>query len=882
MTQKSILYLLLLLTPICAKAQVGLSYANQQPLASVEGAWAIAIKSDETNALSRTLYLISQITNDKGSIIYAAQSRHFDITQGSLTTYTANTLAPIVETTNTVKTTAQGLLSEGQYRFSSQLFDATTGMLIAQVMYNVESRVTSKTEIKSSKKLKLTGGGTIFGDYTDKIDAYSDFPNASVQANLQPTLSIGVVPIGLDWQYCAAPNGSGNTLNRLSLRFDAKQFKQNLQAMLLERAALLTKKGEVADLAKLAHYKELLLKQEMPNLDKLRDTFSNPIVLNELQELAQKEVLANILKNPALKNKLDSLKILEQQYKVLKSTDLDSLKNSNIKAYTQIKELQTLQEYYNTVETQKNRLDSLERKWKPLLKQKEKLDALQNLSLEDLLQEPNQLETGLGLLGIKTNHLKWLNGIRDIGIGTINTFLSPLTLDRVPIDGANFAYETNGLYVAAVGGQAHTNDFRTVQQAGTALPIQQFLNGDLQAFSNFSNLQLPPATMWAASAGWGGKQQSHLHFAYFTANQTANTSNNERQMAVLPNKNRVVSAEGQWSNIRKTFLLESEIAASNTFQDSDDKNILSWSNASNAHLDYSFRGKAALRLWKNKTQISASMQRIGADFRSFGVPYLYNNRLFGEARIEQRLDKKQYFKMSLSGRSYFDNIAPTTATQRKTTSVSVALQVNLPKGFYGKIEYTPFFETTTFLNTETPYTLATTRHLYNLMSGFNYKWKKNSLLSQINILHFSNQIAQANTETPPQHYTNNTTNDAANTMLAYTQNIAFEKPIVLTINATYTYPHSTLILPTLTFNSGLNATFALTKKLRWTNGINFLYYQQNAATRYGLGWQSSIPLAKWARFELSVQHNTLPNNTSISTQNTTNQWRGRAGVSFNF
>ena len=83
----------------------------------------------------------------------------------------------------------------------------------------------------------------------------------------------------------------------------------------------------------------------------------------------------------------------------------------------------------------------------------------------------------------------------------------------------------------------------------------------------------------------------------------------------------------------------------------------------------------------------------------------------------------------------------------------------------------------------------------------------------------------------------------------------------------------------------MNATFALTQKLRWTNGINILYYQQNESSRYGLGWQSSIPLAKWARFELSIQHNTMPNTATTNpqnTENTTNQWRGRAGISFNF
>ena len=884
MAQKIYLFLSFLLIPICVKAQVVLSYMGQQSLGSVNSVWAVEVRSTVSTMAAfsnKTVYLVAEITNERGVVIYAAQSRHFDITEGSLTTYTANVLAPILTTTNTIKTNEQGLLPEGQYRFSTQLFDAATSMLMAQVMYNVESHEPTKAAVKFSKHLKLTGGGSIYADYMDKIDAYSDYPNTIFQANLQPTLSIGVLPIGLDWQYCSAPNSAGNALNRFSLRFDANQFKQNLQTMLLARAAVLTKKGEVADLAKLAHYKELLLKQEIPNLDKLRDTFSNPIVLNQLQELAQKEALSNILKNKAMKTKLDSLKILEQQYKIFKDTDLDSLKNSNIKAYTQIKELQNIQKYYNTVETQKNRLDSIERKWQPLLKQKEKLDALQNLSLEELLQEPNQLETGLGLLGVKTKHLRWLNGIRDMGIGTVNTFFSPLTLDRVPIDGANFAYETNGLYVAAVGGRAHTNDFSTVQQAGTALPIQPFLNGDLQAFSNSANLQLSPATMFAASAGWGGKQQSHLHLTYFTANQGAFNANTEQQIAFLPNKNRVVSAEGQWSNRKKTFLLESEIAASNTFYADDEKNVIVWSDTKNAHFDYAFRGKAVLHLWKNKTQISASVQRIGADFRSFGVPYLYNNRLFGEARLEQRLDRKQRFKMSVSGRSYFDNIEPIAATQRKTTSLGAALHANLPNGFYGKIEYTPFFETTTFLNAQTPFTVATTRHLYNLMSGFNYKWKKNSLLSQLNILHFSNQIPQTNTEILSQNYSSN----VANTMLAYTQNIAFQKPIALTLNATYTYPHSTLILPTLTLNSSLNATFALTQKLRWTNGINILYYQQNESSRYGLGWQSSIPLAKWVRFELSIQHNTMPN-TAITntqnTQNTTNQWRGRAGISFNF
>jgi hypothetical protein len=171
---------------------------------------------------------------------------------------------------------------------------------------------------KITKCLQLTGTGSIYANYAEQPALYSSYPANYLQADLHPTVSIGLIPIGADWQYCSAENSAGLPLNRFSLRFDAPQFAENLKRKIVEKAADYTRNGELNELAKLAHYKELLLKEQLPELDHLRDTLSSLTVATNLQALQQKEQLATILSSakndPFVRKQLDSLGQWQQRY----------------------------------------------------------------------------------------------------------------------------------------------------------------------------------------------------------------------------------------------------------------------------------------------------------------------------------------------------------------------------------------------------------------------------------------------------------------------------------------------------------------------------------------------------------------------------------------
>jgi hypothetical protein len=228
--------------------------------------------------------------------------------------------------------------------------------------------------------------------------------------------------------------------------------------------------------------------------------------------------------------------------------------------------------------------------------------------------------------------------------------------------------------------------------------------GRMQSFSVDSSAKMDISRIHRNSLvtriGYGMPDKSHLH-AFVLWAKDAYPLGYEAQFSPLSNQ--VLGLEAAWKpkKFKQTQLfaeyyqsLETQLTASdstwNLFQNAG------WNATANRFLNASSRvgmaGKINLRhsFFQNKTLLSALYQRVGAQYRSLGAPFLIRDRERYELMLTQKLGKST----SLNGflRKDRNQLQPFLPYQTQMKSAGLGLQHRWKKGQSLQINWAPYVQ----------------------------------------------------------------------------------------------------------------------------------------------------------------------------------------------
>ncbi len=409
-----------------------------------------------------------------------------------------------------------------------------------------------------------------------------------------------------------------------------------------------------------------------------------------------------------------------------------------------------------------------------------------------------------------------------LGIGTCYPIYSPLTLSGVPVTGADIELTPGIFYFAFTWGRTQ----KAIQGTTTRAPTyaQNLISGKI---------------------GLGKKESSHFYLTILHARDDENSISPDTSFNVTPQENYLVGAEANLSLFEKRFRLEGELAVSMLTRDVqsaelDVSAIPSWlvnlvKPKISSSIDYAYSVKSSLHL--SNTKLSGAVKMVGPGFYSLGVPYLRNDELTYEARVEQRLWKR---RVSLA--SYFrrgrDNLIP----WKRSTTISTAYGINVGLRFrklpYLQLNYAPYFRSNDYDVDSLKIDNKTS--LFSVVTGYNHQF------GEINIsTNFYFSLQDSKTKLGLSDYSNQN--------FSLNEAISFRFPLTLSssisLNKTNYSGKTSQIL-----SFDLNGSYRAFKKWQNTFGLR-LSNQEGQDKKTGFYLISSFPVWKIGDVNLRAEQN---------------------------
>ncbi|HRG91140.1 MAG TPA: hypothetical protein PLW44_19085, partial [Chitinophagales bacterium] len=441
----------------------------------------------------------------------------------------------------------------------------------------------------------------------------------------------------------------------VSFNFDAQKFKENLRNLVerkimeetkLNTASLSKQMGQVAELGSVT--------------DKLKGLSVDKSEISNLEGKINSDDYAGIT---------ESISALSgQAIEALKKIDYDSLKNTYSDAKNQLagyipkdsveekqkKELtDSLDARLNRLEARKdsvlNKLEGYQQKMNNLIeKQKQVTDMLNRLNqlkataeqIQQLTEKKNYLEglqstlqnsnsgsyTELSRLGdptvLKENLLerglftganKLFFGIRQLSIGTVYPYYSPLILNGIQVQGGAIEINPSLFYLNITGGNTH-------------LGATNLLDVFKSAYQRW---------MVGGRIGVGKVDRSHFFISYIHSFDKKNSLPSELSPSVRPGQNDVLGAELQLTFWKGRIKLYGEGAGTGFNRNRNDSALKVQNgiyekipaflkpNLSTSY-DYAYIARGDFNFWRGSL-ISVFTEYIGPGYQSFGVPFLRND-----------------------------------------------------------------------------------------------------------------------------------------------------------------------------------------------------------------------------------------------------------------
>jgi hypothetical protein len=269
------------------------------------------------------------------------------------------------------------------------------------------------------------------------------------------------------------------------------------------------------------------------------------------------------------------------------------------------------------------------------------LEGLSASNMGDLsrLSDPTVLKQNLLEQGMFTGLNKLFFGVKQLSIGTVYPFYSPLILNGIQVQGGAVEINPGLFFLNITGGNTHI---------GTA----NFLDIFKSAYQRW---------MIGGRIGVGKPERSHFFLSYIHSFDKNTTLPTEISPTVRPSQNDVLGATLQLTFWKGRIRLLGEGAGCGFNRNRRDATL----NVGNSlyqkipaflkpnlstSYDYAYMARGDFNFWKGSL-INFYTEYIGPGYNSFGVPFLRNDVLRYGGRIEQTLWKS---RIKVTGRYRYE------------------------------------------------------------------------------------------------------------------------------------------------------------------------------------------------------------------------------------
>ncbi|MDB5035136.1 MAG: hypothetical protein JWQ98_2377 [Chlorobi bacterium] len=383
---------------------------------------------------------------------------------------------------------------------------------------------------------------------------------------------------------------------------------------------------------------------------------------------------------------------------------------------SEIEELKRLQDAAGGVERLRDSLGGIgEEKLRELdqLKEYADIEKIKDKALSESMSE-------LDKLGLVSASEKFFANFPALSVGVTYPNYTPLTLNDVPVTGANVEWNPGMFYVAAAAGKT---------QRAILLP-RSFQPGAIDTVLNNPSYT---RTLFAARLGYGKKDGGHfIVTGVYAKDDKSSLPLDSNGLPVTPKSNYVLGMDVNVPLFEDHFLLQAEGSGSlltgdqeaarfksseipDFVQNSVDPNISSV-------VDYAYALRSIIRLPETDTRLTASLKKVGPAYFSLGVPSLRNDNLRWDANLEQKFLRRQITATVFVKRD-LDNVFPTFKTaQTSIFSYGVGLGLNFSKYPYLRLQYSPYEQRYSDVSdTLNPVDINNTTSLLSATAGYNYK-----------------------------------------------------------------------------------------------------------------------------------------------------------------
>jgi hypothetical protein len=356
---------------------------------------------------------------------------------------------------------------------------------------------------------------------------------------------------------------------------------------------------------------------------------------------------------------------------------------SSLQSIAERDDIQRLRAAADVAEDPEKLKDSLKEHAPDQLRDLEKLEKLERLSelksgdLAEYLPELRDLDLISGTE-------KFIFNFPTLGIGVNYPNYSPMLLSGVPVTGIDFEFNPGMFYMAATGGKAQS--------------AIRLIDSNYVAFKR---------QLYAGKIGFGRKMGGHLYVTglyarddessvLFDTSATAPTT-----VTTPPQSNYVLGIEANIPFVEQYFSVQGELLGSVLTGDTRSAGIASSDIPDlivklidpkiSSSVDYSYSASGTVNIPEIAMKLKGSVKRIGPGFYSLGSPYLRNDLM----RIEGRLDQG-FLRRQITFTGYFrqehDNLIVWKDSRTTLTSFGLNLGLNFRNLPFFRLGYVPYIQ----------------------------------------------------------------------------------------------------------------------------------------------------------------------------------------------
>lgn len=477
---------------------------------------------------------------------------------------------------------------------------------------------------KLKENIKYNGSVTIGGTYM-----YNRFDNTGQppwNAWLESThvLTVFQLPFVVHTNVSRELIESNNKLAFITFSVDVNSFKQTLQDRVLKE--LQAEKDNFLNVDGLKETGKKLgneIKDEV--VESGKGIVSNTIENNTKDQRIQLDSMKRLVTSPQYLNQIKSLTDSMTQYrnKYMK-TPQDSMRLSELDSTRNL--LLTARETYNTL------YNSVQQQGEQYTTGKDNIE-----------KQVSDVASPEGLISyLKTNKklapiVNFLLNIKSLQIGSCNVNYSPLTIQNLSVNGINFEYGSDYLYLGITAGQTFTRNL---------------------SFFNMFRREGDSRNLVAAKIGMGRDNKTNFRVSMIRIADSGKTPGSEVGSAAFKKSNYILALSYR-QNIGKQFYAESEIARS--LLTDKQKGELGKGIKQNRDANVGFSNTAvnvllAADLSKQGTVIGNRFRYIPLNYISLSNPGLRNNIFGNEFSLKQSLYK---IKLNFEGAFKYEHYMAT-------------------------------------------------------------------------------------------------------------------------------------------------------------------------------------------------------------------------------